>query len=195
MIQLTRKTRAQFYEALPKNGVGLEIGVQFGENAETLLRVTGATKLYLVDPWEPSGLPNWSAHDTPEEHSKGLAQTKERLGPDIESGRVVLCRGFSKDQLPLLPDHCCDWAYIDGDHRKDACLYDLTECNRIVKPGGIIMGHDYLSPKTSKFARISEFGVIDAVQHFCAGLDWQLVEIASSPEYQIAPSFMLKRRA
>lgn len=38
-----------------------------------------------------------------------------------------------------------DFVYIDGDHFYDRVLEDLTEWSKIVKPGGIISGHDYLT--------------------------------------------------
>ena len=56
--------------------------------------------------------------------------------------RVVIHRmasqRFFAQAIPL------DWVYIDGDHSQDAVLADLRTAWRAVRPGGFIVGDDYL---------------------------------------------------
>jgi hypothetical protein len=41
--------------------------------------------------------------------------------------------------LPFVPD----FAFIDGDHGRDACYADLRNCARLMEGGGVICVHDY----------------------------------------------------
>jgi len=40
-------------------------------------------------------------------------------------------------------DHSIDMIFIDGDHSYRSVLYDISDWERTVKPGGLICGHDY----------------------------------------------------
>ena len=46
------QTRQELYLEIPKGGVGAELGVCKGANAESLLVHTRPEKLYLVDIWK-----------------------------------------------------------------------------------------------------------------------------------------------
>jgi len=36
-----------------------------------------------------------------------------------------------------------DFIFIDGDHREDSVLHDIACAERMIRPDGIIAGHDY----------------------------------------------------
>jgi len=43
-----------------------------------------------------------------------------------------------------LPDNYLDWAYIDGNHLYEFVKADIAFYTRKVKPGGFILGDDYM---------------------------------------------------
>ena len=59
------------------------------------------------------------------------------------SGRVLPFRATNKQILPYMGDNSVDAAFIDGDHSHEHCLYDILNCLRIVRPGGVLAVHDY----------------------------------------------------
>lgn len=59
------------------------------------------------------------------------------------SGTIVPIRGEFSRSLPVLKDGMFDVVWIDGSHDYDSVIKDINEAMRLVKPGGIICGHDY----------------------------------------------------
>ena len=56
---------------------------------------------------------------------------------------VVLHKGYSYDILPNL-DKQFDFIYIDGAHDYDSVKQDIELALPLLKPRGILAGHDYL---------------------------------------------------
>jgi len=63
----------------------------------------------------------------------------------------------------------CDAVFIDGDHSEQAVSYESMLARSIIRPGGIIVWHDYCNPAvevTMVLDRLSEQGwPIDCVEH------------------------------
>jgi predicted O-methyltransferase YrrM len=70
--------------------------------------------------------------------------------------------------------------FVDGDHTEKGVLADLRGAERIVMPGGAIMGHDYRQPGIP--------GVALAVDRFCADTGWRVTK-------QVASMVVLRREA
>ncbi len=62
--------------------------------------------------------------------------------------------------------------FVDGDHTEEGVLADLRGAERIVRPGGAIMAHDYRQPGIP--------GVALAVDRFCSETDWHIVRQVAS---------------
>ena len=91
-----------------------------------------------------------------------LHRIRARMKQQIEDEVVVLKRGYSYDVLPTFPSNHFDWVYVDGAHDYEGVRRDLQDCYEIVKPGGLIAGHDYIrwvSPT-------QRYGVVEAVNEF-----------------------------
>lgn len=157
MIQY-KKTRRELLELLPKNSIGVEVGVFKGAFAKEILEVVSPSMLYLIDPW------------------KGVIESGDMNGQNIEYingndyySKVILpnfgLRGDVKvlrepsDILNSFEDNSVDWIYIDADHQYPSVKYDLEVSYRKVKNGGYILGHDYNN--------IICPGVVKAVDEFC----------------------------
>lgn len=84
---------------------------------------------------------------------------------EIEKEKVILCRGYSSEELAKIPCRHLDWIYVDTAHDFENACADLEESGRVVKPGGLICGHDYTRWGNKGLGR---FGVVEAVNKFCA---------------------------
>lgn len=114
----------------------LEIGSWLGAGS-TKIFSEFASKLVCVDHWQ--GNENQahkkiiSEFDPYSVFQKNIAAFK-----DI----VVSIKAPSSAIKNLLHDKYFDFIFIDGDHRYQQTLEDISNCISLVKPGGIIAGHD-----------------------------------------------------
>jgi len=137
-----------FYELGFKSGV--EVGVADGRNSLTLCTHIPGLELFCVDPWEVyKGNPR--AQNNQEENLKAA---RERLQPF----NVRFMQSMSMNAVSNFEPNSIDFVYIDGHHGFDYVMQDLIEWAKIVKPGGIISGHDYY--------RFRWAGVVNAVDAY-----------------------------
>lgn len=146
-------------DIIPKNSVGAEIGVWRGDSSELFLKKTSPDQLYLVDPWSFSAFAANLTGEELQEHIKKYSVLTGSTDPkDFDryydsvyqavvrrfqnNKNVRVCRSTSADWFDTF-DQKLDWIYIDGDHTYTGCLYDLTNCLKVMKPKGIIFGDDY----------------------------------------------------
>lgn len=124
-----------------KDLVGAEIGVQFGKNAKTILDNLDIKLLYLVDSYIPypnvSGAGNGMA-GTKESHEETFKKAKEKLSI---YDNIKWIRKYSWDAIEDIEDDL-DFVYIDGDHRYDTVIKDISLYYPKIKTGGLICGHD-----------------------------------------------------
>ncbi|MEM9969122.1 MAG: class I SAM-dependent methyltransferase [Pseudomonadota bacterium] len=144
----------ELLDRLPKGAVGAEVGVATGGLSLQMLKRAQPNKLYLIDPWDVEDIEDYSP--------RSLARLEKTLSSQIASGQVEIRRGYSQAELPKLEANSIDWVYIDAAHDYDNVRLDLDACARVVRPGGIIAGHDYVrwvSPT-------ERYGVVEAVNEF-----------------------------
>jgi hypothetical protein len=138
-------------DMLPKDSVGVEIGVHLGDFSQRILERVNPRQLNLVDPWR---------HETAEtyrnawyggrvENGQAGMDSRynlvlERFQVPIRDGRVVVHRGPSADMLARFPAESVDWTYIDGNHLYEYVMGDLESSLRVVRSGGYITGDDYV---------------------------------------------------
>lgn len=93
---------------------------------------------------------------------------------------IIPIQGNSLQTLRIHPDESAHMIFVDGSHTYENVLADLGEAWRILKPGGVLLGHDCL-PTSQEALTMEEAdqtrGVRKAVKQFCAerGLTWQIV--------------------
>lgn len=148
--------RVALLEMMPKNGVVAEVGVAEGNFSAAILQICKPKVLHLVDLW---------SSDLKQVNYNECAYTgvKTRFSREIESGQIVLHRGFSWDVLETFPNALFDWVYIDASHAYESVKWDLNSAHPKVKPSGFIAGHDY----TLWGDNLSRWGVVEAVNEFC----------------------------
>jgi predicted O-methyltransferase YrrM len=90
--------------------------------------------------------------DAARDESDALAETLDKrylyTGTDVES-KVVQLYGDSKafDESSYLGR--CDLIFVDGSHARSYVESDSQKALKMIKPGGIILWHDYRSPHRS----------------------------------------------
>lgn len=147
----------------------VEVGSWLGKSASYLareLRLRGKTnKLYCVDTWE-------GAED--------LAETVQAMGGRDEvfgqflrntaehRGTIVPLRYSSYEAAGFFMPNSVAAIFIDADHTYDAVLADLKAWYPKLRPGGLIMGHDYVpthpNSKDHVVKAVDEFFAHDAVE-------------------------------
>lgn len=177
-------------ESLPKEGVGMEIGVHKGAFTQRLLKKTRPRQLYLVDPWKfenaseykHSWYGGWMG-GSQKRMDQRCEAVQQRFASGIQNGSIKILRNTSTDAFAQLPDAHLDWVYIDGNHLYEYVKSDLEHALRCVRPGGLITGDDYGEGGWWKG------GVKRAVDEFAR--DCPDVELVSIRKCQ----FILKKRA
>lgn len=138
-----------FYYAkrIPKNGMYLELGSRFGGSllcARKAIEIAGnGAKLISMDV-------------SPSKELRDIVSNY----PEISS-----LEGWTKNLLPLIADESIDLIFFDTDSKGDELKAGIRQCGRILKKGGLLLGHDWLIPGTNLgFARIAQ-----AVKEFFDG--------------------------
>lgn len=173
------KTRNNLLELLPKNSIGVEIGVFKGQFADCILEIVSPEKLYLIDPWigkMHSGDKDGVVYEFIDD---GSVFFESVLTPKYKDDlRVKLIKNTS-GILRNFDDGFFDWAYIDGNHSYLGVTHDLEILRNKVKKNGIIMGHDYKIPKF--------YSVVKAVNDFCKKYKLQIKYLTNDgyPSYFI----------
>ena len=116
----------------------VEFGSFKGRSTRALADNTDGT-VYAVDPWN-GDYPSRVGAPVIDINTYVLPEFKQNLRDHIDSGRVIPVRAFSRG---FKLDFPVDMVFIDGDHNYDAVKDDIIHAFSMVRPGGIISGHDY----------------------------------------------------
>lgn len=121
---------------LPTGATGIEIGSFAGESALIFVEC-GVARLLCVDLWAVNG---WYRNEkiTP------AAEMFDHVAA-LYPGRIEKHQGRSTDLLPALASTglLVDFVYIDGDHAFESVTADIEVARPLLKPGGLLCGHDY----------------------------------------------------
>lgn len=169
--------RISLLQHIPQGGIGAEVGVDRGDFSLNILKYVRPQKLHLVDAWHS------------ERYHTGLRQVvEERLAEALATGQVEIHQGLSVERAQDFEEASLDWIYLDAGHSYQAVHQDLYAYVSKIKPGGLIMGHDYVLGNWNGLVR---YGVIDAVHEFCVKENWEMVYLTIDALEQ--PSFALKK--
>jgi hypothetical protein len=138
----TRDDIGLVLKSLGLNGIGVEVGVAFGENAEIILEKSELQLLMLVDSW------NYVPNQNPKGYADAIKDWKgcfdycakkvSRFGK-----RAFMYQADSKTASGKIIDGSLDFCYIDANHMSPYIDEDLEYWHKKVKKGGIFGGHDY----------------------------------------------------
>lgn len=134
--------------------IGAEIGVYEGDNAHDILTHLPQVKhLYLVDPYTGD---YWLYNP---QYGKTVPPAKRKAFNLLKpyEGRITWI--YKCFEAELIPEKL-DFIYIDACHHYDCISHDIVESEKIIKPGGVIGGHDYYPDGVKE----NRFGVGQAVR-------------------------------
>jgi hypothetical protein len=173
-------TRAELLKLVPKGGVMVEVGVFRGEFSQMILDECQPKKFYMVDIWDGMEMSG-------DKDGKNIVRVNDMkrvyeneilpvfgVRPEVSVVKTTASDFFRHVAI----ENSFDAIYIDALHTYRAVAQDLENARRVVKPGGIIMGHDY----AKKFP-----GVIRAVTEFCQRYHLQISYLTEDgcPSYYI----------
>ena len=132
---------------IPKNSVGVEIGVHKGDYSNKILQHANPKMLNLVDPWKKF---------TDETYKKSwygaqVSQTQmdvryqNVLDKFSKNDNVRVIRDYSYNAVNEFSDDSLDWIYVDGDHTFEGVFKDFSLYYDKIKIGGYIYGDDYMT--------------------------------------------------
>ena len=178
-------TRADFLDRLPKDSVGIELGVFKGEFSADILRVAKPKELHLVDAWWTEwgdNYPDWGDYtDFGRLGTKeAYEQTLQAVAAERGSSKVLVHVGDDVAYLEDLADGYLDWSYLDSSHEYEHTKQELEVLRRKTKPNGIITGHDWQEDPTHM-----HHGVLRAVTEFCATHGWEIVILDNHLQWMI----------
>jgi len=146
---------------LPKEGIIAELGVDKGDFSDKIISLTHPKKLYLIDIWDS------------ERYNMGkMVYVKKRFQKEIDTGKVIIIKGTSENELLKFENGHFDWIYIDTAHTYEQTVRELDLCRQKVKDGGIIAGHDYCQ---GDIKNAQAYGVVQAVNQFCVKNNWEYI--------------------
>ena len=120
-------------------GIGVEIGTNEGHFAEVWREQWNGRLLVCVDPWAKlDDYPDAINTKDREKDYQAPVQRLRRFGD-----RVQLVRKRSGIAALEMHRDSIDVAYIDGNHWRPHVDGDLMAWWRVVRPGGILAGHDW----------------------------------------------------
>lgn len=128
-----------FVSTLLKNPCrGAEIGVERGHFTAYLLQKYPDLHMLAVDPWQTlAPFEDWPMEEIIDEFEQRTAPYQQRL---------TVLRMESVEAAPIVADASLDFVFIDAEHSYRSVLQDIAAWQPKVRPGGLLMGHDF-SPK------------------------------------------------
>jgi predicted O-methyltransferase YrrM len=142
---------------VPQRGVVLEIGTFHGVTAAQLAAKNPDVWFFSVDPlhWKRAGL-KWYENRQP---------------------NMRLLTGTSDDLMVLKVGRIFDLIIVDGDHSYGTCYNDLKISSKLIKPGCVIVVHDYARGMLRKTVARA---VVRAVNRFCSRSKYKIREIVGT---------------
>lgn len=138
------KNRDEIGILLQEHGftTGVEVGVKKGEFAKQILDTWKSCVSYkLVDLWDKQENYKDIANVESQVHEEYYKETLSRLEPYKD--KIQTYRMYSTEAAKKMKPNSLDFAYIDARHDYCGVMDDLKAYWPLLKPGGIMAGHDY----------------------------------------------------
>ena len=165
---------AALAEALEHAGIteparGVEVGVWMARMSCAMMDLWPTLHLTLVDQWKGYTDGSTVRGDAEMRHLRGAALGRLQSGPYASRHTLLEMSSVAAARTFYGQPGWADFVFIDADHSFDACLLDCRAWLPVVRPGGLLCGHDYGPYKDVETGVLEpEFGVTDAVYLFCA---------------------------
>jgi hypothetical protein len=155
--------------------VGVEVGVFEGKTSAYLLAQLPGLKLWMVDPWtefkDKSELDGDSISGA-SQADMDAAHDKAYLATTAYRSRRAIIESRSLDVVQWMDGMQFDFVFLDAAHSYNHVAADLQAWWPLVKPGGLLLGHDYGHRRFK--------GVAKAVNEFAAAKGLTVQECGAS---------------
>lgn len=163
------------WKRIPKNSIGIELGVWKGDSSEKFLK--HARHVHLVDSWSPIPYESSDEHGDYEQYlnryeklvgskdPKAFQEFYDNIYQSVverfKNAPITIHRMSTAEFFSSFSEKV-DWVYVDADHSYAGCLKDLENSFKVIKPGGYIFGDDYTNKPgvrmaVDDFVRVSGF--------------------------------------
>lgn len=139
--------------------IAAEVGVEHGMFSYYLLRHSGVQVLYSIDPYQGK-------------FAGFLEDAKTLLSEFGERSRLVLRTSAEAAKDFVQAQRTVDLVYLDGDHRYRKVAEDIRVWWPLVKPGGLLCGHDYCSAGVGVMRAVDEFAAMTNRQVYITREAW-----------------------
>jgi len=120
--------------------IGVELGVQKGNYAlHTLSRWKKCKRYYAVDLWEHQKNYYDGANVNQNKQEQFLHETKKKLS----KYPVTYIRNYTHLAVQSFENNSVDYVYVDARHDYLGAKEDIEDWWPIIKPGGLLAGHDF----------------------------------------------------
>ena len=160
-------------EHIPKNGVGVEIGVLGGDWSKHLLSITQPDELVLIDSYYSNDYPGANRFRK-KTHEHYIRNEFQSFGEQVK-----ILKGVSWDCMAGFKENYFDWIYIDAGHDYQSVKKDLFQSKRTIKENGLIMMNDYIM--YDHFTK-EKYGVIQATNEFMIENNYEMLFFALHPD-------------
>lgn len=146
----------------------IEVGTRYGESLAYMARHFRISKFLAIDPFGSYGDYAGDDFDIELRH-RGEDELYWRLvslGKTALGSKFSILRTTSDAALPALEPNSWDLIFVDGNHTFDYVLRDLELSWRLLRPGGVLAGHDYFMRSTENGGDYQSEMVYEAVQRF-----------------------------
>jgi predicted O-methyltransferase YrrM len=134
----------------------VEVGCWCGRSTSVLAEATPGT-VWCVDPWTGTQ----DAPDKPVKFDR-LRTFAKNLAGHIATGRVQVLPARSRVALEVLQYLApFDFVFLDGDHAYDSIAPEIEAFRPLVRPGGVLAGHDYANDRWPDVTRAVDERVPD----------------------------------
>ena len=148
---ITVNNREQFLielsKFIPKESVGVELGVLHGDFSRLILDILNPKHLILIDPYENNDIfysPAFGTLSTAYSTDIDYEIVLQKFKKEIEDGKVMVRKKYSYEAVQRYPDNSINFIYNDASHRYTDLRRDLNDWLPKLKDNGIMAGHDMI---------------------------------------------------
>lgn len=124
---------------------GIEVGVKRGGYADSLISKWSYCRKYImIDPWLKQNFYDDYANVPNTEQNRIFNMAMNVVNKYSNRVEFIILRTTSENAIPYLKGNFYDYIYLDARHDYISVKNDINMYFALLKPGGIIAGHDYL---------------------------------------------------
>lgn len=153
-----------FQQFVPAYGKMIEIGTFLGRSLSYIGPKASDlhAEIYCIDPWGPADKETEFYYQAEDIAQRFYTWLKDQ--PWNKS--VITVRARSRQAVRMFQPCSIDMVFIDGDHTYEAVRDDIKLYLPLLKPEGLIAGHDWGRPEVTK-ALTEIIGTPDGIKGLC----------------------------